>query len=106
LADNTGGTVHGSSDGGVAGKHAALDPFEFLVGPTTTDQFNTAQLRLVPVACFRVDDVRFDFDSSFVASNPADPKKDIRAELQLLVNLRFRFSDMPIPKAATTITNS
>ncbi len=96
MADNTGGTVHGSSDGGVAGKHASPDPFEFLVGPTTTDQFNTAQLRLVPVACFRVDDVRFDFDSSFVASNPADPKKDIRAELQLLVNLRKDHPETPL----------
>jgi len=86
VADDN-GTIHGTSDGGVAGKHPEADPFEFLVGPTTGDEFNTTQLRLVPVACFRVDDVRFDFDSSFVTADPADEKKDIRAELKLLVEL-------------------
>ena len=86
MADDN-GTIHGTSDGGVAGKHPEADPFEFLVGPTTGDEFNTTQLRLVPVACFRVDDVRFDFDSSFVTADPADEKKDIRAELKLLVEL-------------------
>jgi hypothetical protein len=81
------GAIHGSSDGGVAGKNPDADPFEFLVGPTTSDEFNTGQLRLVPVACFRVDDVRFDFDSSFVSADPSDDTKDIRAELKLLVDL-------------------
>ena len=81
------GRIHGSSDGGTAGTHETADPFEFLVGPTTSDEFNTARLRLIPVACFRVDDVRFSFASSFITSDPANAKNDIRAELRLLVDL-------------------
>jgi hypothetical protein len=44
-------------------------------------------MRLVPVACFRVDDIRFAFGTSFVTSDPANEKNDIRAELRLLVDL-------------------
>jgi hypothetical protein len=81
------GTLHGTSDGGVAGQHDPVEAPEFLVGTTTSSEFNTAHLRLIPVACFRVDDIRFDFDSSFVTSNPGDENKDIRAELKILVSL-------------------
>jgi hypothetical protein len=87
MGDDNQGTVHGASEGGLAGKHDLPDDLEFRAGPTSTVHLNTARLRLIPVACFRVDDIRFDFDSSFVASNGANPKKDIRSELQLLVQL-------------------
>lgn len=88
MADDQKGVVRAASDGGVSGEHAAADPFAFLVGPTTTDQFNTARLRLIPIACWRVDDVRFAFDSSFVNADPEpDNPNDIRAELKHLVDL-------------------
>jgi len=66
MADEKKGTVHGTSDGGLTGLHDSADPFHFLVGPSTSAEFNTARLRLIPIACFRIDDVRFKFDSSFV----------------------------------------
>jgi hypothetical protein len=85
------GSVGASSDGGVSGKHDAPQAFEFLVAPSTEDQFNTARLRLIPVACWRVDDIRFAFDSSFIAADPGDDPNevpsDIRAELRHLVSL-------------------
>lgn len=85
------GMMQASSGGGVSSEHDSSEPFEFLVGPTTSDQFNTARLRLIPVACWRVDDIRFAFDSSFVAADssrePAYIPGDIRAELQHLVTL-------------------
>ena len=88
MADDQKGAIRAASDGGVAGEHVAVEPFEFLVGPTTTDQFNTARLRLIPIACWRVDDVRFAFDSSFVNADPdPDNSNDIRAELRHLVDL-------------------
>ena len=87
MSDGNQGTIHGASQGGVAGKHSPGDPLKFLVGSSTADEFNKAILGLIPIACFRVDDVRFDFDSSFVTSNLADEKQDIRAELKLLVKL-------------------
>src|SRR6266478_4155482 len=96
MADDKQGSIHSTSDGGVAGKHAEPDPFEFLVGPATSGEFNTANLRLIPVACFRVEDFRFAFDSSFLTSDPADEKNDIRAELRLLIGLLKEHPDSPL----------
>ena len=87
MGQDSNGTLSGSSAGGVAGKHGEVQPTTFLVGPSTADEFNTIKLPLAPIACFRVDDARFDFDSSFVASQPGDDNGDIRAELKLLVQL-------------------
>ena len=81
MGNEEAGVLHNSSDGGVAGKHPAASPFEPLVAPSTASQSNKARLRLIPVACWRVDDVRFAFDSSFVT--PA-----ITQELQLLISVR------------------
>src|SRR5580698_2019333 len=89
-------TIHGATDGGTAGTHESPDLIDLLLGPTTGDEFNTVHFPLVPVACFRVDDVRFSFDSSFVATDPADPKKDIRAELEVFVELRKDFPESPL----------
>lgn len=91
MSDDQKGTIRTTSDGGISGEHDSPEPFEFLVGPTTSDQFNTARLRLIPIACWRVDDIRFSFGSSFVDADPStDPDStpgDIRAELQHLVTL-------------------
>ncbi len=87
MAEDSSGSLAGSSEGGLSGTHGAVTPSPFLVGPSTADEFNTIKLPTVPIACFRVDDARFDFDSSFVASHPEDESKDIRAELRLLVQL-------------------
>ena len=46
--------------------HRPVEPLELLVGPSTADQANTVRLRLIPLACWRVDDLRFRFDSSVV----------------------------------------
>src|SRR5690349_12869555 len=90
------GSVHDTSDGGVTGKHPDPSPVELRVGTSTADEKNTVRLRLNPVACFRVDDIRFAFDSSFVSSDPADDKNDIRAELKLLVSLIKRHPESPL----------
>lgn len=95
MSDDDQGKVHGSSDGGIAGKHAAAGTPQLLVGSATADQFNTITFRLVPIACFRVDDIRFAFDSSFVASDPND-KNDIRTDLQLLVDLLEANPESPL----------
>lgn len=94
------GSVAASSEGGVSGKHDAPQAFDFVVAPSTGDQFNTAHFRLIPVACWRVDDVRFAFNSSFIAADPSpDPGEvpsDIRAELQHLVSLVQEHPDSPL----------
>ncbi|MBI2690107.1 MAG: peptidoglycan-binding protein [Acidobacteria bacterium] len=53
-------------EGGHAGSHNAPEDLAFHVAPATGKEKNTFRIELVPVACWRLDDVRFDFDSSFV----------------------------------------
>jgi hypothetical protein len=76
MPDNSQGSIHSATDGGVIGKHGDPDPTQFLVAPTTSSELNTARLRLIPIACFHIDDVRFKFDSSFVLP---DVKVDLAA---------------------------
>ena len=57
------------------------------VGSTTDDQFNVITLPLVPIGCFRVDDIRFAFGTSFVTTDPADDQNDIRKEMRFLEDL-------------------
>lgn len=81
IGNKDSGIIHGGSDGGVAGSHAETVPFSFLVAPATANEGNSIHLRIIPVACWRVEDIRFAFDSSFVNS-------DVTTELRLLVSLR------------------
>jgi outer membrane protein OmpA-like peptidoglycan-associated protein len=76
----------GASGGGVAGSHGTFGPLPILVGPTTDSQRNTIRPHLIPIGCFRVDDVRFGFDSSFVS--PA-----IKGEIKHLADLVDEHTD-------------
>jgi hypothetical protein len=111
------GSIHNTSEGGVSGKHPDADPLQFLLGTSTTDQFNTLQLPLRPAFCWKVEDIRFEFDSSFVtfntdgspgpATNPSDPTSDpiaapqkksddIRDELKILAGLVNKNKGCPL----------
>jgi hypothetical protein len=81
MSNETQGTIHATSEGGVAGTHPKPDPLQLLVAPSTSSELNTARLRLIPVACWQVENIRFAFDSSFVTS-------EIQTELQHLASLR------------------
>jgi hypothetical protein len=96
VAQDDSGTIHGSSGGGVAGKHPPADETKLLVGPATSKEFNTASFPPQVVACFRVDDIRFAFDSSFVTVDAANDSNDIRAELRLLVELIKEYPGSPL----------
>jgi hypothetical protein len=102
LPDDVGhGTIHGATEGGVVAKHPETDLPPALVGPATSAEFNRIRLPLIPINCWRVEDVRFAFDSSFVSFTPqpsldptSDPlakpfsdHDDIRTELNLLATL-------------------
>ncbi len=54
--------------GGFAGAHPEAEIQPVLVAPTLEVALNTVKAFLIPVGCWRIDDVRFDFDSSFVRS--------------------------------------
>lgn len=72
--------VRGQSDGGVAGDLPPRDPLTVLAAPADAKQFNTVQARIFPLACWRLHDVRFAFDSSFVMP-------DAREEMTQLIDL-------------------
>jgi hypothetical protein len=56
-------------------------PLTAFVAPTTTAEFNTLGERLVPKACFKVEDLLFDFASSFI-------RPDMKEHLPELARLR------------------
>ena len=51
---------------GSVGTHPVAEPQPILVAPTTEAAFNTIAQDLIPVACLSLNDVLFEFDSSFV----------------------------------------
>jgi hypothetical protein len=57
------------SSSGTVASHPARDTQPFRVAPTTEDTRNTFGLDLVPVACLSLNDILFEFDSSFVRSS-------------------------------------
>src|SRR5258705_5155347 len=72
---------HVKTDGGIGAHHPARETLSIFVGPSTSDEFNTIKSGLTPVACLRIDDIRFEFDSSFIGPKATD-------ELKLLAQLR------------------
>jgi len=75
--------VDANSEGGIAGAHPELESVPAYVSPATAQQRNVIVSPLVPIACWRVDDIRFDFDSSFVLPETAD-------EISALADLRAK----------------
>src|SRR5215831_16880883 len=75
LSEPAGDGIKTSTEGGVAGSHPPAEPFRLRLAPSTeAGAQNLARLRLIPIACWRVDDFRFQFDSSFVLP-------EVRAEM-------------------------
>ncbi len=56
----------GENEGGVASNHPVPQTLPVLAGPTTADDFNTVRAALIPVGCWRIEDLRFEFDSSIL----------------------------------------
>lgn len=57
--------------GGDAAPHPVFTFPRILVGPATDGQANTIEEWIRPIACWRLDDTRFEFDSSFVKPGSA-----------------------------------
>ena len=58
-------------EGGLADKYPSMAAPEIQVAPTTKTGFNTIRQSLIPIACWRLHDMRFEFDSSFVRAEVA-----------------------------------
>ena len=81
MSDQTTGQVLGAAGDGFAAEHPTVPTHEVLVSPTPADKHNTIRAAILPLACWRCDDIRFDFDSSFV-------RPEIANELRSLADLR------------------
>jgi hypothetical protein len=65
MTNIAGGRLRTVTTGGVTGSHPDPGLDDAMLAPTLVAEKNTLRAPLVPIACFRADDVRFDFDSSF-----------------------------------------
>ena len=79
----------GTPGGGTALSHPEKDALPILVAPTTEVALNTIRAFLIPVGCWRVDDVRFAFDSSVV-------HPEVKTEMGLLATLRVAHTGAPL----------
>lgn len=77
------------SDTGISGEHASQEPLSVLAAPASTLGHNTLRRPIRTVACWRVEDACFDFDSSFVTP-------DIAPELRQLARLRQKLPQHPL----------
>ena len=80
-------------EGGVSGTTPRLGQFTVLVAPAVGAESNAIVASLVPVACFRVDNVRFAFASSFI-------EPSIQPELARLGRLLRRHPPASLSAAA------
>src|SRR5665811_353651 len=85
MDDNSEETSHLITEGGIAASHPPREALSVLAGPATENQANALQPRILPIACFRLEDVRFDFDSSMLLV-------DVRKEMPLFKKLLDRHS--------------
>lgn len=70
------------SGGGTAARHPEVPEFRVLAAPSTANEFNRVQTAVIPLACWRIEDVLFAFDSSFVLPEI----RDEMAELARLID--------------------
>lgn len=63
--------------GGHTASHPEAETLSLLVAPATGKEKNTVRLALVPVGCWKLEDLRFVFDSSFVLPDARDEFDDL-----------------------------
>lgn len=80
MSENQSQTYQFVTEGGTVATHPVEERLPALVGPSTTQEVNTLRARLIPFACWRADDMRFEFGSSFVLPG-------IKTEMQHLAQL-------------------
>jgi hypothetical protein len=104
------GVIHHAGAGGVIGKHPDPAPLRVLAGPATGSELDTVRIPLIVINCWRIEDIRFAFDSSFVTYSPepssdptSDPvakpfsdQDDIRKELNAIADLVHDNQECPL----------
>jgi hypothetical protein len=87
MSGNSDSLVGQATAGGLSATHPETEARDSIpVAPAFTNELNTYQLTLIPKACWKVEDMRFAFDSSFVLP-------EMKEELALLANLISEHSE-------------
>ena len=60
------------------GEHPLVEQLPVFVAPAVEQEFNTVRASLIPIACWRVDDIDFAFDSSFPDVGIAQKLTDLK----------------------------
>ena len=80
--------IQHASDAGTVASQSVKPPQPFRVAPTTGSEFNVLAQDLTPVACISLNDIAFEFDSSFVKPRVKDI--DVATILKFIPILRQR----------------
>lgn len=67
------------TEAGIAGLSPRPKDSDLLVGAAIDKEFNTLIVGLIPIACWKVDDLRFEFDSSFITPDMKTELKNLAA---------------------------
>ena len=71
MSDDCESLIDSASEGGLGAEHPPFLSHPVLVAPTYAEDYNTIRAAIVPIACWRLDDLRFEFASSFVRPEAA-----------------------------------
>jgi peptidoglycan hydrolase-like protein with peptidoglycan-binding domain len=75
-------TGGGVEDGGLGTPHPAEQEHSLYLAPSTSAEFNVIRAPLVPIGCWRLEDIRFEFDSSFINPSAAGEFKNLASLAQ------------------------
>jgi OmpA family/Putative peptidoglycan binding domain len=90
MTDKQGSPIISHSETGVTGEHSRAEESAFLVAASTSKKNkNTIRLPIMPVACWKVEEICFDFDRAFV-------KKGAKDAFQRFADLRKKHPNAPI----------
>ena len=82
MTNNTHGSGSGVEDGGLDTPHPSVTELTIFAAPSTSKEFNAIRFSLIPTACWRLEDIRFEFDSSFINPSAAEEFKNLASLLQ------------------------
>jgi outer membrane protein OmpA-like peptidoglycan-associated protein len=69
--------IYKKSKGGITATHFTQEALPIRVAPSVTDEHNTIKAGIIPYACWKVEDMRFEFDSSIIKPDMADELQDL-----------------------------
>ncbi len=72
-----GNLTYKRSGGGISATYVTHEPSTAQVEPVTENEHNTIKSGIVPFACWKVEDIRFEFDSSIIKPEMADELEDL-----------------------------